>query len=197
MTNDSTLIAISAFSGLAGALLTQIFTGINNYYTDKRKKQSALDALYRDKKLGIGENFYYFTGEKLLIIKKNIRYWKNWNTSRSESSVGYLRKELGELIEYTKKLEEQNWQYNLAAIYFKLSFSPDEILAANDITHKLYIRITDLNDAISNNTGDKDELLAKYAIAVFDLCSAYQTIYDRLEQDQHGVQQQLIREFSI
>lgn len=72
MADNSTLISISAFSGLAGALLTQTVSGLFAYFSDKRKYNNVVRDLHRTKKIEIGENFYYITGEKMVIVKK---YW--------------------------------------------------------------------------------------------------------------------------
>ena len=83
MADNTTLIEVSAFSGLAGALLTQMMTGIFAYFSDQRKYHHEIKNLYRSKKAEIGENFYYMTGEIMAIVKKNIGYWKNWKIGRA------------------------------------------------------------------------------------------------------------------
>ena len=140
MAENLVLIELSAFSGLAGALLTQIIVAANTYFTDKRKQAFELKNLYRNKKVEIGENFYYVTGEKMALIKKNIRYWKNWNDSRLEASIMFLQKELTRLNRDMEKLDAENWKYNLIHLYFDVSFTDDEIIASNEKTHRLYLK---------------------------------------------------------
>jgi hypothetical protein len=55
--DNSTLIAVSAFSGLAGAIITQALTGLFAYIGDKRKADIELKSQYRTKKVEIAENY--------------------------------------------------------------------------------------------------------------------------------------------
>lgn len=86
MAENTIYLKLSAFAGLAGALCTQLITTANIYFVDKRKQAAELKNQYRNKKVEIGENYYYITGEKMACIK-NIGYWKNWNNARPEESV--------------------------------------------------------------------------------------------------------------
>lgn len=190
------LIELSAFSGLAGALLTQMVVAANTYFTDQRKQCFELKNLYRNKKVEIGENFCYVTGEKMALIKKNIRYWKNWNDSRRESSIMFLQKEMTRLNRNMEKLDGENWKYNLIHLYFDVSLTDDEIIASNEKTHRLYLRVLDLTDKIRQSAdGNKEELYGHYAVAVFEMCSEYEAVYAHLKNDMDAVKKQLLREF--
>ncbi|MDB5139134.1 MAG: hypothetical protein JWR12_1050 [Mucilaginibacter sp.] len=59
MADSTTLIEVSAFSGLAGALLTQIVTVVNNFLGDKRKLLADVANQWRSKKVEIAESFFY------------------------------------------------------------------------------------------------------------------------------------------
>ena len=196
MAENMGLIELSAFSGLAGALLTQIIVAANTYFTDKRKQAFELNNLYRNKKVEIGESFCYVTGEKMALIKKNIRYWKNWNDSRRESSILFLQKEMTRLNRDMERFDAKNWKYNLIHLYFDVSFTDDEIVASNEKTHRLYLKVLDLTDKIRHSAGgDKEDLYGHYAVAVFEMCSEYEAVYARLKNDMDAVKKQLLREF--
>src|SRR5882762_3459885 len=104
MAEQSTLIAVSAFSGLAGALLTQIISQAGAYFADKRKLEAALADQLRNKKIEIGESFFFITGEKMTAIRKNIGFWKNGNKARTDSSLDFLYKETSKFNAYMEKL---------------------------------------------------------------------------------------------
>ena len=81
MGGNNTIIAISAFSGLIGAILAQGISGLVAYFSDKRKQSSEVKTAYRNKKAEIGENFFYVTTEKVSIIRTHVLYWKNGSSS--------------------------------------------------------------------------------------------------------------------
>jgi hypothetical protein len=122
---------------LAVALLTQIITGTFNYFADKRKYNNEVKNLYRIKKTEIGENFFYMTGEKMAMIKKNINHWKNWNDSRSEASLEFLNKEMIKLNAYMEKLNADNWKYNPINLYFNVSLSNKDVIESSAKSHKI------------------------------------------------------------
>ncbi|MDB5124749.1 MAG: hypothetical protein JWP94_2878 [Mucilaginibacter sp.] len=197
MADSTTLIEVSAFSGLAGALLTQIINTANGYFIDKRKQAVELKNAYRNKKIEIGESFYYMAGEKMAIIKKTIRYWKNWNKSRTADSISFLKKEISQLNKQMEALEAENWKYSLISIYFNVSFISNEIIESNERTHRLYLKVLDLTDKINRaENQDKEMLHQEYAVTVFDMCSQYEKNYSRLEHDRNIVKEQLLKEFS-
>jgi hypothetical protein len=188
MANDATLIAVSAFSGLAGALLTQVISAFNSYFTDKRKQSFELGAEYRARKVEIGEHFYYMAGEKMGSIKTNVGYWKNWNNSRSASSLAFLLKETKSFNDRMEKLNGDNWQYNLVSMYYQIGFTADEVNRANTESHRLYLAYLDLADRIGKAGAEElDELYKRYATVIFDMCGHYENIYAKLEQDRELV----------
>ena len=199
MADNPTLIAISAFSGLAGALLTQAIAAVNTYYTDKRKQASEFRTQYRNKKVEIGESFYYVTGEKLASIKKNVGYWKNWNNQRSEASLDFLNKETQRFNNYMDKLNADNWKFNLIGLYFNVFFSNEDIVKANDRSHQLFLIYLDLADKIKKEADEmeKELLYQRYAFNIFDMCTHYEQIYMQLERDMKAVREQLLKDFSF
>jgi hypothetical protein len=198
MADNSTLIAVSAFSGLAGALLTQTISGLFAYFSDKRKYNNGVRDLHRAKKVEIGENFYYMTGEKMAIVKKNISYFKNLNNSRSEASLDYLKKEMIKFKSYIDKLNEENWKYNLISLYYNVSFTSTEVLEANEQSHLYYLKVLDLMDKIKKaNEEDTELLYQQYAVAIFDMCSHYENVYEKMKEDMNIVKNQLLTEFGL
>lgn len=195
---NSTLIAVSAFSGLVGAILTQTLTGVFAYVSDKRKFKNELNAQYRGKQIEVAENFYFITGETMTILKKNIEYWKDRNKARSESSIAFFNREIKKLDVYLEKINTDNWKHNLIGLYFNVSLSYSELVEANSKSHLLYLGLLDLADKIKVAVPeDKDKLLGKYHTGIFDLCTQYENIYIMLEKDLNSVKQELLLTFQV
>ncbi|MDB5016977.1 MAG: hypothetical protein JWQ84_1809 [Mucilaginibacter sp.] len=197
MADSTTLIEVSAFSGLAGALLTQIVTVVNNFLGDKRKLLADVANQWRSKKVEIAESFFYITGEKMTSIKKNIGYWKNWHSARTEASLDFLYKETSRFNAYIEKVNAENWKFNLITLYFDISFTNEEVVASNARSHQLYLSYLDLTARIRKaEESEKEKLYQQYALVVFDMCTHYEEIYKRLEDDMTTVKTQLLEEFA-
>ena len=198
MTEHNNLIAFSAFAGLAGAILTQLLTGVFSYVNDRRKYRHELEQNFCNRKTEIGENFYFMTGERMTLIQNTIRYWKNWNDARSESALAYLKKEMAELIVRMDELNSENWKYNLAGLYFDISFTHRDIIAANTRSHQYYLEVLDIGDRLNKCiAGERDQLYALYARSIFDMCSHYEEVYTRMENDMHHIKEQLQAGYAI
>ncbi|MCR8560207.1 hypothetical protein KXD93_21325 [Mucilaginibacter sp. BJC16-A38] len=196
MADNSTLVAVSAFSGLAGALFTQLINLANTYFTDSRKQKFEVDTQLRNKKMEIGESFFYVTGEKLTAIKKNIAFWKNGNKFRTDKSLEFLYKETAKFNTYMEKLNADNWKFNLISLYFDISFTNEEVARSNERSHELYLSYLDLAEGIRNAAGEaKEALFKRYAVVLFDMCDHYEEIYNRLEHDMGIVRTQLLGDF--
>ncbi len=196
MADSNTLIAISAFSGLAGALLTQTLTGLFAYVGDKRKYENDIKLQYRTKKTDIAESFYYITGEKMAVVKKNIGYWKNWNIERSKDSIAFLNKEMSKLTTYIDKLDADNWKFNLISLYFNVNLTNDRLSESNTRSKQLYLKVLDIMQQLrENNDRDNNELYVDYALAVFDMCSHYESLYLEMQQDMITVKSELLKEY--
>ncbi|MES2111908.1 MAG: hypothetical protein V4577_24340 [Bacteroidota bacterium] len=197
MQTPQILLAVSAFSGLAGALLTQLITVLNNYLTDKRKERLERSASYRNKRGEIGENFYYMHGEVMAVIRKNISIWQNWNKTRSQASLDALNKEVVKFTSHLEKLYAENWKHNLVGLYFPVSFTAGEMMQANDISQKYRLSVLDMTAAIKGAAPeDRDALFEKYALIIFDMCAHYETVYKKMEQDRGIVKDELLADFS-
>jgi Mor family transcriptional regulator len=197
MQDQHILIVVSAFSGLAGALLTQLITTFNGYLVDKRKARLEVSASYRNKRIEIGENFYFVHGEIMSVIKKNITFWQNWNNGRSAASLEALSKEVSQFTAYMEKLYAENWKYNLISLYFPITFAATEVIESNAISKKYQLSVLDVTAAIKNATpDDQDALYKKYALIIFDMCSHYERLYDKMEQDRAIVKAELLADFS-
>ncbi|MDB5061966.1 MAG: hypothetical protein JWP67_1809 [Mucilaginibacter sp.] len=196
MNNQLTLVQVSAFSGLIGALLTQTLTGLFSYIGDKRKSSIQLKASFRNRQVEIAENFYFVTGEKMAIVKKNIGYWQNWNNSRSEASLDFLNKELVKLNVYMEKLDAENWKNNLISLYFNVSLTNDVLIASNDRSKALYLKVLDLTEALKHALPEsKSDLYKLYDEAIRDMCKHYEGVYAKMAADMAVVRAGLIKEF--
>ena len=198
MADNSTLIAVSAFSGLAGALLTQVITAVNAYYVERRRQAQDLRNEFRSKKVEIGENFYFVQGEIMAVVQKNIAYWKNWHSGRSEASLDALNREVAKFTAYTDKLYQENWKYNLIGIYFPVTFTTADIEQSNALSQRYHLSILDLTTKIkAAEPGEADALYERYAVVVFDMCAHYERLYEQMAHDRDRVRGALLDEFKI
>ncbi|WP_354432263.1 MULTISPECIES: hypothetical protein [unclassified Mucilaginibacter] len=196
--SNSLLIQVSAFSGLIGALLTQGLTGLFSYVGDKRKANTELKSTFRNKQIDIAENFYFVTGEKMSIVKKNISYWKNYNNSRSEASLDFLGQEIKKLNAYIDKLDAENWKYNLIGLYFNVSLTNEAVIASNAKSKELYLLVLDLTDGIKHALKEeKNDLYELHNKAVVEMCNHYEHVYQKMCDDMMIVKSQLTKEFSF
>lgn len=196
MPDHNTLLAVSAFSGLAGAILTQTLNGLFTYVNDKRKYRNEVKNQYRGKKVEIAESYYFMTGETMAILKKNINYRKNRNDARSESSLKFLNKEIKKVDAHLQKLNEEHWKHHLIGLYFEVTLSNNDIIAANTRTHLLFLKNLDISDQLVKAEGEeKETLYGLYNQSIFDLCSQYEAIYEMLGRDMSLVRQELQDDF--
>ncbi|WPU95551.1 hypothetical protein SNE25_08450 [Mucilaginibacter sabulilitoris] len=192
MPDNSTLLAVSAFSGLAGATLTQALSGLFTYVSDKRKYDNEVKNQYRSKKIEIAESYYFMTGETMAILKKNINYRKNRNDARSESSLKFLNEEIKKVDTHLQKLNEENWKHNLIGLYFDVTLSRNDIIAVNTMTHLLFLKNLDIADRLMKAEGEEKEgLYGLYNQSIFDLCGQYEAIYEILGNDMNLVKREL------
>ena len=61
--------------------------------------------------------------------------------------------------------------------------------------NSIYLTLIYRNRLQNAKEGDKELLYQKYALTVFDMCSNYEKIYDRLQRDMGLIKEQLLREF--
>jgi hypothetical protein len=196
MPDNNTLVAVSAFSGLAGAVITQALSGLFTYVNDKRRYGNEVRDQFRSKKIEIAESYYFVTGETMAILKNNINYRKNRNDARSESSLKFLSKEIKKVDAHLQKLHEENWKHSLIGLYFDVTLSNNEIIAANTRTHLLFLQNLDIADRLLKaQEGAKEELYGRYNQSIFDLCAQYETIYELLGKDMDRVKQELQNNF--
>lgn len=196
MQNAQTLLEVSAFSGLAGALLTQLITALNGYFADKRKDHAEQRTAYRNKRIEIGENFYFMQGEVMTIIRKNITVWQNRNHSRSKASMQALIAEVAKFTAYLEKLYAENWKYNLVSLYFPVTFSAAGMTQSNEQSQKYRLAVLDLSSQINDATSAEVESLRRnYAQVVFDMCAHYERLYEQMDRDRAIVKEELLRDF--
>jgi hypothetical protein len=185
---NQTLLILTAFAGLAGALLTQLMTGLFGYWGDKRKARLERGNLYRAKQVEVAEQFYFMTGETMSVLRKSVEYWKDRNKQRSDASIAFFNREMKKLDAYLQKLQEENWKHNLISLYFDVALSYDQIIAANMRSHSLYLGLLDTAEQIKKASDEeKEHLVGKYHVGIFDLCAQYDDIYKMLEHDMASV----------
>jgi len=194
---ENTTLIVSAFSGLAGALISQMLTGLFAYLGDKRKADIDLKKSYRSKQVEIAESYYYVTGETMSILKKSVQLWKGRSIPRSGSSYRSMTESLKEADTRLKKMNIDNWKHNLIGLYFNVSLSYDELIAANNKSHELYLNVLDLADKIKSAEDDesRERYTGQYSIGIFDLCSQYDAVYNILAGDMAKVKSELLRSF--
>lgn len=197
--DSSTLIAVSAFSGLAGAIITQALTGLFAYIGDKRKADIELKSQYRSKKVEIAENYYYVTGETMSILKKSIQLWKGRNIARSEASYKSMSEGLKEADVQLKKMNVDNWKHNLIGLYFDVSLAYDDLIAANNKSHELYLKVLDIEAKIrtADNERDRETYIGQFSMAIFDLCDQYEAVYSILAKDMNKVKAELLKGYHV
>lgn len=196
LTINQTLVVLTAFAGLAGALLTQLLTGLFSYFGDKRKAKLERGNLYRAKQVEVAEQFYFMTGETMGVLRKSVEYWKDKNRQRSEASVAFFNGEMKRLDAYMEKLQAENWKQNLISLYFDVTLSYDRVIAANTRSHTLYLGLLDTAEQIGKAGGEeKERLLGKYHLGLFDLCAQYDDIYKMLASDMASVKTALLETF--
>nr|WP_067054033.1 hypothetical protein [Mucilaginibacter sp. L294] len=197
MADNSTLLQVSAFSGLIGALLTQCLTGLFSYIGDKRKSNTELKNTYRNKQVDIAENFYFVTGEKMAIVKKNIDYWNNYNNARSDKSLDFLNQEIVKLNAYMDKLDTENWKYNLVSLYFDVTLTNDQVIASNLKSKEQYLKVLDLREGIRHALDvEKNDLYDLYDDAIKEMCKHYEIVYLKMTEDMAVVKTSLTGQFS-
>jgi hypothetical protein len=199
MAAENTTLIVSAFSGLAGALISQTLTGLFAYFGDKRKADIDLKKRYRSKQVEIAESYYYVTGETMSILKKSVLLWKSRNIPHSEASYRSMTESLKDADAQLKKMNVDNWKHNLIGLYFNVSLSYDELIAANNKSHELYLKVLDIADKIrsADNEEDRERYIGQYSIGIFDLCSQYDAVYEILAIDMEKVKAELLRSFEL
>jgi len=196
---ENTTLIVSAFSGLAGALITQALTGLFAYVGDKRKADIENKKDYRAKKVEIAEHYYYVTGETMSILKKSVQLWKGRNIQRSEASYKSMTESLEEADARLKQMNVANWRHNLIGLYFDVTLSYDELIAANNKSHELYLKILDIGSKLraAESEEDSERYLGQYSVGIFDLCNQYDEIYDILASDMDKVKTALHQSFQV
>lgn len=196
MINSVTLFEVSAFSGLAGAVLTQTLTGMLAYLADRRKDKTKSRNLFRSKRIEIAEKFYYVTGETMTVVKKSMDHLKERQKVRSEASMNVVNQEIKKLDGYLEKLNTENWQQNLIGLYFNIALSYDRLIAANSRSHGLYLQLLDARAQIkSAEEAELENWYGKYHLTLFDLYGQYEDIYRLLEADMAKVKKELLNSF--
>ncbi|SDH20868.1 hypothetical protein [Mucilaginibacter gossypii] len=98
-----------------------------------------------------------------------------------------------------KQMNVANWRHNLIGLYFDVTLSYDELIAANNKSHELYLKILDIGSKLraADSEEDSDRYLGQYSVGIFDLCNQYDKIYDILASDMHKVKTALHQSFQV
>jgi hypothetical protein len=197
MTTEPSYLLFTALAGLAGALLTQLMTGLFSYINDRRKQKAEIQLLYRGKKVEIGENFYFMNGELMAMIKKNIAYWRNKWDDRSETTLDFLRREMDRLDAYQAKLQAENWKYNLIGIYYTIPYSFHAMLEDNQRSHELYIEVLDFSERIKKALpAERSDFFNDYYAVILALCNHYEKVYASMEANMAAVKNTMLADFA-
>jgi hypothetical protein len=196
MNTQPPYLILTAFAGLAGALLTQLLTGLFSYINDHRKQKTEVQALYRGKKVEIGESFYFINGELMAMIKKNIAYWRNRRDDRSDTTLGFLRQEMDRLDAYQAKLQAENWKYNLIGIYYTIPYSFHAMLEDNQRSHEIYLEVLDYSERIKLALpAEKEDFFQDYQEIIATLCAHYERVYAQMEDNMGAVKNAMLADF--
>ena len=137
--------------------------------------------------------------KNLCRLIRTLAFGKNWNNSRTDASLDFLNKETQRFNTYMDKLNADNWKFNLIGLYFTINYTTEDIAKSNEqsdnftfVTLTFQIKLKGRDDE-----HEKELLYQQYAVTVFDMCSHYENIYKRLEQDMNGVKTQLLKDFSV
>lgn len=133
----------------------------------------------------------------MAVIRKNIDFWQNWNNGHSEASLEALGKEVSKFTAYMEKLYAENWKHNLIGLYFPITFTAEQVMESNAISKKYRLSILDLTAAIQRAAQeDQEPLYQAYALVIFDMCSHYEHLYEKMERDRAIVKTALLGDFS-
>lgn len=194
--NKDLLLALSALSGLAAALITQMMTGLFAHLNERRKRRNDLHDAYRAKKLDIGENYFFINGEMMDLVRKTISYWCNLRNEHDPATLSLMKKEMNRMENYQAKLFADNWRYNLVEIYFQIPFKSEHIRLANSRSRQLFIEVTDIANKIRlTEPGQSQILYQSYNVAILGLCAHYEELYIQIENNMTAVKKQLLAEF--
>jgi hypothetical protein len=134
------------------------------------------------------------------ILKKSIQLWKGRNIARSEASYKSMSAGLKEADVQLKKMNIDNWKHNLIGLYFNVSLAYDDLVAANNRSHELYLKVLDIEAKIrtadNDNETDKELFIGQFSVAIFDLCSQYDAVYNILAKDMDKVKAELLTSFT-
>jgi hypothetical protein len=132
----------------------------------------------------------------MAIVKKNIGYWQNYNNSRSEKSLDFLNQEMTKLNAYMDKLDAENWKYNLAGLYFDVSFTNERIIASNSKSKEMYLKVLDITDQIKHSLpNEQSDLYKLHSEYISEMLKHYDVVYQHMANDMTVIKAELLREF--
>ena len=143
--NNMSTILIGACGVIIGAFVTQVFSIINNYYSDKRKYNSEQRQALLIRKITVGEEFYALNGLAIQSFKKTLHYLETKDTLKTKESIEFLEKGLNEKGVYLKSITEREKAHTAINLYYKIqsNFETSQDFENNYIG--LVARIKDIN----------------------------------------------------
>jgi len=143
--NNMSTILIGACGVIIGAFVTQVFSIINNYYSDKRKYNSEQRQALLIRKITVGEEFYALNGLAIQSFKKTLHYLETKDTLKTKESIEFLEKGLNEKGVYLKSITEREKAHAAINLYYKIqsNFETSQDFENNYIG--LVARIKDIN----------------------------------------------------
>jgi len=120
---DTNTILIGAAGVIVGALITQVFSAINNYFSDKRKYNSEQRQALLIRKISIGEDFYALNGLAIQSFKKTLHYLETRDTLKTDEAIQYLEQCLNERSTYLKSIMQREKAHTAINLYYKIQSS--------------------------------------------------------------------------
>ena len=117
---DTNTIIIGAAGVVIGALITQIFTAVNNYFSDKRKYNSEQRQALLIRKISIGEEFYALNGLAIQSFKKTLHYLETRDTLRTDEAIQYLEQNLNDRNNYLQSIIQREKVYTAINLYYNI-----------------------------------------------------------------------------
>jgi hypothetical protein len=119
-TSSSSAIIIGAVGAIIGVFVTQIFSIINSYFTDKRKYNSEQRQTLLLRKISVGEEFYTLNGLAIQSFKKTLHYFETRDNLKTDGALKLLADSLKEKNEYLKKITDREKAHTAINLYYNI-----------------------------------------------------------------------------
>jgi len=182
--SQSTVAIISASAAIAGVVLTQIITAVNNFFSDRRKEAAEKRKLFLGKKIEIGENFYHTFRESLLNNHRLQKLFASGGSINSKESEEYVANIQAQIKSSSEKLIADTSKYNLTEIYFDIESSSEVTARDINILFDLIIKRLELKADYDNSTdGEKKGIVMDFNETNSKLIDQFKAVAIRIEKD--------------